>query len=155
MNLPDFKQPEEYRQLRVITILAFVLAAAMLLPYGAITQSALPAIGIAPMFFSAAMGILIFTGMLKSPWTKASMDGGLAVLLLIFMIPWCVAFHSVISRERRADNVTLPQHCVSPKGWLEQRRRRADARHLWNFHDDSQLVCSRPIPPDEFVLIVC
>ena len=64
MNLSDFKQrsQEDYRQLRVVTILAFLLAVCLLLPHGMVAERPFPAIGIAPMFFSAAMGVLIFTG---------------------------------------------------------------------------------------------
>jgi len=107
MNLPDLKQrpEEEYRQLRVITILAFLLATALLLPHGVIAERPLPAMGIAPMFFSAAMGVLVFTGMLRLPRTKASMDLILAVVLLIFMVPRCVVSHRITLCGRRTDHV--------------------------------------------------
>lgn len=94
MNLPDFAQrpEEEYRQLRAITILAFLIAVATLLPHGAITERPLPAIGIAPMFFSATTGALIFAGMLKVPRTKAGIDLVLAVVLFVILVPRYACF---------------------------------------------------------------
>lgn len=93
MDRPDFKQRpgEDYRQLRVITVLASLLGMCLLLPHGIVSERALPAIGIAPMFCSAVSGILTFTGMLKSPRTKAWMDLILAASLFSIMIPGCVA----------------------------------------------------------------
>jgi hypothetical protein len=109
MDRPDFKQRpgEDYRQLRMITILAFLLAVALLLPHGIIAETALPAIGIAPMFFSAAMGGLSFTGVLRSPKTKASMDLMLAAFIFSIMVPRCVFFSFLVVRERRTDCVSF------------------------------------------------
>jgi hypothetical protein len=100
MELPDFKQRpgQDYRQLRVITVLASLLGIALLLPHGVVAERALPAIGVAPMFISAMSGILILTGLLKSPGTKASMDLSLAAFLFSIMVPRCVTSDSGLRR---------------------------------------------------------
>ena len=96
MELPDFKQRPgvEYRQLRVITVLASLIGMALLLPHGVLAERALPAIGIAPLSLSAASGILILTGLLDLPGTKATMDLTLAAFLFSIMVPRCVALIS-------------------------------------------------------------
>jgi hypothetical protein len=96
MELPDFKQRPgvEYRQLRVITVLASLIGMALLLPHGVLAERALPAIGIAPLSLSAASGILILTGLLNLPGTKATMDLTLAAFLFSIMVPRCVALIS-------------------------------------------------------------
>jgi hypothetical protein len=102
MNNPDFKQRpvEDYRQLRMITILAFLLGLPLILSHGIVTTRTLPALGIAPMFFSATMGALILTGRLKSPRIKAPMDLMMVASLFCFMVPRYVALSSLDLRER-------------------------------------------------------
>lgn len=109
MNLSDFKQrsQEDYRQLRVVTILAFLLAVCLLLPHGMVAERPFPAIGIAPMFFSAAMGVLIFTGMLRSPKKKAVADLTIAALLFAIMVPRCVTSVSWTHENEQLTNCYL------------------------------------------------
>jgi hypothetical protein len=93
MEHVDFKQRpgEEYRQLRMVTILASLLGISILFAFGLNTDEVLPTIGITPMFFSATMGVLTLTGMLRSPRIVAPIDLMMAALLFCFMVPRCVA----------------------------------------------------------------
>jgi hypothetical protein len=76
---------ECYRQLRTITILVFPLACSLLLPCGLDAYEPLPAIGIAPMSFSAILGALAFRGI--SPGTKSLLDLFVATLLISVLVP--------------------------------------------------------------------
>ena len=51
--MQNIQNREPHRQLRIVTLLAFIPGFALLLPYGIITAKPLPAVGIAPLFFSA------------------------------------------------------------------------------------------------------
>jgi len=76
---------ECYRQLRTITIVVFPLAFSLLLPCGLDAYEPLPAIGIAPMCFSAVLGALAFRGI--HPGTKSLLDLFVAILLISVLVP--------------------------------------------------------------------
>jgi hypothetical protein len=73
---------EEYRQLRAVTVLAFIPGFSLLLPAGIRSSHALPAMGIAPLAFSACQGVLILTGRLQLASKKALID--------LFLAFWCL-----------------------------------------------------------------
>lgn len=78
---------KEHRWLRVTTVLAFLPAFALLLPYGIISARPLPTVGIAVMFFSAAFSSLVLGGGIRSPGMRAWFDLLLAVSMMIILIP--------------------------------------------------------------------
>jgi hypothetical protein len=78
---------EEYRQLRAITILMFPLGFALILPYAIISSLPFPAVGLAPMFFSASLGSFMYTGMLQSPSKKATIDMILTIVYFVLLVP--------------------------------------------------------------------
>lgn len=78
---------EQHRQLRFVTFLAFIPGFSLLLPYGVITAKGLPAVGIAPLFFSAFSGALVLTSRIKTPGAKAWIDILLAAFFISVLIP--------------------------------------------------------------------
>ena len=78
---------EEHRWLRVVTVLAFLPAFALLLPYGIISARPLPTVGIAAMFFSAAFSTLVLGGGVRSPGVRACSDLLLTASIIVILIP--------------------------------------------------------------------
>jgi hypothetical protein len=114
MNTPDFKQRpvEDNRQLRMITILAFLLGVPLILSHGIVTTRTLPALGIAPMFFSATMGALILTGRLRSPRIIAPIDLMMVAFLFCFMVPRCVGFIARLNETVMVNDLCVTQFRV-------------------------------------------
>ena len=84
----------EHRWLRVTTVLAFLPAFALLLPYGLISFRPLPTVGIAAMFFSAAFSTLVLGGGVRSPGFRACCDLLLAASIVAILVPRYVrSFH--------------------------------------------------------------
>jgi hypothetical protein len=86
-SISPAKTREEHRWLRVTTVLAFLPAFALLLPYGIITARPLPTVGIAPMFFSTAFSTLVLGGGVRSPGMRACLDLLLATSILAVLVP--------------------------------------------------------------------
>jgi hypothetical protein len=78
---------KEHRWLRVTTVLAFLPAFALLLPFGIISARPLPTVGIAPMFFSAAFGTLVLGGGVRSVGQRACFDILLAASIIAILVP--------------------------------------------------------------------
>lgn len=78
---------KEYRWLRVTTVLAFLPAFALLLPYGIISARPLPTVRIAAMFLSAAFSILVLRDAVRSPGVRACYDLFIAVSIIAILIP--------------------------------------------------------------------
>ena len=78
---------KEHRWLRVTTILAFLPAFALLLPYGSISARPLPTVGIAAIFFSAAFSTLVLGGGVRSPGLRACCDLLLAASIIAILVP--------------------------------------------------------------------
>ena len=89
----------EHRWLRVTTVLAFLPAFALLLPYGLISFRPLPTVGIAAMFFSAAFSTLVLGRGVRSPGTRACCDMLLAAVIIAILIPRC-AHHRILDDAR-------------------------------------------------------
>lgn len=89
MQRPDIalRSGEEFRQLRAITILMLPLGIGLIVPYAVITGLAFPAVGIAPMFFSAVLGSLMYTSVLQSRSKKAIIDVTLTVVYFSLLLP--------------------------------------------------------------------
>jgi hypothetical protein len=88
MQHPDnYLRPDEsYRQLRAITILTFPLGLGLLVPYCFIGGLTFPIMALTPMFFSMALGSLMYTNVLRSP-KKAIIDITLTVVYLAVLMP--------------------------------------------------------------------
>jgi hypothetical protein len=95
----------EYRQLRAVTVLAFIPGFSLLLPAGIRSSHALPATGIVPLAFSACQGILILTGRLQLASKKALIDLVLALFFFAVLVPRCVA--NMYARRRLNDETDL------------------------------------------------
>lgn len=85
--MQNVQNMEPHRQLRIVTLLAFIPGFALLLPYGIITAKPLPAVGIAPLFFSACSGALALTSSLRTPGAKAWIDILMAGFFIAVLIP--------------------------------------------------------------------
>lgn len=86
---PSPQTKEKHYHLRLATILSFLLASTLLLPYGIKSGRALPTIGLAPMFLSTATGIAAMGGELRSPKISACIDLFLATFLFAILMPRC------------------------------------------------------------------
>jgi uncharacterized membrane protein YhaH (DUF805 family) len=94
------------RTLRIITIVAFVPALALLIPSGVVTARPLPAIGLVPMAMSLVISMAAL-GSKKSPSKMRPMaDSIVAVSLMIVMVFRSV--HPLSWRKKRKDGVLLP-----------------------------------------------
>jgi hypothetical protein len=89
MQHPDnsLRPGESYRQLRAITILTFPLGLGLLVPLAIIGGLTFPIIALVPMFFSMALGSLMYTNVLRSPNKKAMIDITLTVVYLVVLMP--------------------------------------------------------------------
>lgn len=100
---------ELHRHLRILTLLAFIPGFSLLLPYGIVTAKPLPAVGIAPLFFSASSGALVLTGRLRTPGAKAWIDVLLAAFFISVLIPRFVVVMGLCVRITRL----MPWFCHS------------------------------------------
>lgn len=73
--------------LRLLTIIAWVPAFALLLPHGIITETLCPVLGIIPMTFSALTGLVHLVGKAKYRAGNIVMDLFCACFLLSILIP--------------------------------------------------------------------
>jgi hypothetical protein len=115
-NMQDsFSNNEEYRQLRAVTVLAFIPGFSLLLPAGVSSSHALPATGIAPLAFSACQGVLILTGRLQLASKKALIDLLLALFFFAILVPRCVVIlYPTTTFDRQTDRLVFL--CLS---WVE------------------------------------
>lgn len=81
---------DPHRQLRLISIFAFIPAVAFLLPCGLISSRELPAIGLAPMFCSSSFQLITFGSRPRALKMTVFMNALLAAFLLGMLIPRCV-----------------------------------------------------------------
>jgi hypothetical protein len=81
------QQADQYRALRIVAICSFVPAVALLLPCGIISARPVPAIGIAPMFFSSAFNALTVNGKPRLPKTTLCIHLFLASFLISILVP--------------------------------------------------------------------
>jgi len=107
-SIAPAKTREEHRWLRVTTVLAFLPAFALLLPYGIITAKPLPTVGIAPMFFSAAFSTLVLGGGVRSPGMRACFDLLLATSILAVLLSQYVEDGSLSQWPFRDARLTIP-----------------------------------------------
>ena len=78
---------DAHYHLRLVAICAFVPALALLLPCGIISARPLPAIGIAPMFFSAGFQTMTIGGTSRMHKTTIFINLLIAVFLLSTLVP--------------------------------------------------------------------
>ena len=75
------------RALRLVTLFAWILAFALLLPEGVSTGSVLPVLGILPQTFSSATGLFHVCGWARSHTGNLLMDMFCALFLIGTLIP--------------------------------------------------------------------
>lgn len=78
---------DPHRQLRVMAICGFVPAFSLLLPCGIRTAKVLPALGIAPMFFSAAFQLATIGARPRFPKATVCINLFLAAFLFSVLLP--------------------------------------------------------------------
>ena len=85
---------QQERTLRFMTVWSWIPAMALLIPFGVITETLLPALGLVPLTISAVFGLAKIYGFIKDDYRvhavtiyAATMDGLIAVLLLGMTIP--------------------------------------------------------------------
>ena len=78
---------DPHRQLRLISIFAFIPAFALLLPCGLISNREWPVIGIAPMFCSSLFQLITIGSRPRLPKTTVFINISLATFLLGILIP--------------------------------------------------------------------
>jgi hypothetical protein len=81
------QQTDQHRALRIVAICTFIPAFALLLPCGIISARPVPAIGIAPMFFSSAFQVLTIGGKPRLPKTTFCIHLFLASFLISVLVP--------------------------------------------------------------------
>lgn len=94
---PPLQVGDPYRQLRVMAICGFVPALSLLLPCGILTAKVLPALGIAPMFFSAAFQLATIGARPRFPKATVCINLFLATFLFSVLLPRfvkCPSFHA-------------------------------------------------------------
>jgi hypothetical protein len=89
MNRPTSSPPaiDPHRQLRIISIFAFIPALSLLLPCGMISHAAWPAVGIAPMFFSSLFQAITIGSKPRMLKTTVLINTLLAAFLLAILVP--------------------------------------------------------------------
>jgi hypothetical protein len=133
------KASDPYRGLRIIAMFDFIAALALLLPCGILTNKPLPALGIAPMFFSAASQLVVIGARPQMPISTVFINLLLAVFLFSILIPRSVRRASVNVAQNADILLQFDLHSRAPPQTLE-RQRLLHARHLWNHAYDDQLV---------------
>ena len=133
------------RTLRVLTVLAWIPAMALLIPFGVMTHTIVPALGLIPMTFSAVLGLAKLYDYIRTDFHiltitiyTFTMDAIITLLLLGFTIPGYVhmaipelgtfASMPLLSNtyalplphanrcECRTDAAQLPSHLLRPSG---------------------------------------
>ena len=85
---------QQERTLRLMTVLAWIPAMALLIPFGVVTKTLVPALGLVPMTFSAAFGLAKLLGYIEADYHlyavtiyAFTIDGLITVLSLGTAIP--------------------------------------------------------------------
>ena len=78
---------DPHRQLRLISIFAFIPALALILPCGLISHMPFPAVGLVPMFCSSLFQIITIGSRLRALKMTVFMNVLLAAFLLGMLIP--------------------------------------------------------------------
>ncbi|CAD0106325.1 unnamed protein product [Aureobasidium uvarum] len=78
------------RILRNTTIITFLLALALLIPYSIVSYSCVLAVGLVPAFFSAVLGLASLNASIRQSWMFLYMDLFLAVFLFSILVPFWV-----------------------------------------------------------------
>ena len=78
------------RVLRTTTIVTFLLAFALLIPYGVTTAAVLPALGLVPAFISAILSPLALNTSPRWTWFILCMDTFVAVFLFSILMPFFI-----------------------------------------------------------------
>ena len=94
------------RTLRIITIVAFIPALALLTPSGVVTARPLPAIGLVPMAMSLVVSMAALGSKKSSSRMRPMADSIVAVSLMIVMVFRSV--HSLSRIKERNDGILLP-----------------------------------------------
>lgn len=98
------------RALRIITILTFEPALALLIPHGIVSHQICPALGLVPMFLSACLGLIHVFRTVKARSVDSFIDAFLAAFLLSIMIPAFV----VVAESRRLSKGLLGAYGTMP-----------------------------------------
>lgn len=109
LSQPPPQSKQKHGRLRVVTVLSFLLAFALLLPYAIHTARPLPAVGLAPMSASAVAPIAIHRHKLQSLKTIACVDLLLAISLFAVLMPRYAAsgFLVLLFARQAADTYAL------------------------------------------------
>jgi hypothetical protein len=91
------------RTLRIVTIVAFVPALALLIPSGVVTAKPLPAIGLVPMAMSLVVSMAALGSKKSLTRMRPMADTIVATSLMIVMV-----FRSVHSLSRKDEEILLP-----------------------------------------------
>lgn len=76
--------------LRTTTFIAFFPALTLLIPYGIVSSTEIPALGLIPAFFSAIFGLFSLTAKPRGGHLVLYIDIFLAVFLISILIPFWV-----------------------------------------------------------------
>jgi hypothetical protein len=139
------KAGDPYRGLRIVAMFGFIAALALLLPCGILTSRTLPALGIAPMFFSAASQIVTIGSRPQMPIATVFINLLLAAFLFSVLLPRSVRRASVNVAQNADIPLQLDFHSRAPSQTLG-RQRLHHARHLWNHAHDDKLVSLNILP---------
>ena len=130
------------RTLRIITIVAFVPALALLIPSGVVTARPLPAIGLVPMAMSLVVSMAALGSKKSSSRMRPMADSIVAVSLMIVMVFRSV--HSLPRRKERKDGILLPARetdlCFYYSSWITL------AENYW-LSAGSAMLCAYGIVP--------
>ncbi|KAG9947002.1 hypothetical protein KCU85_g6131, partial [Aureobasidium melanogenum] len=78
------------RILRTTTLISFFPALGLLIPYGIVSNTVFPALGLVPAFFSAILGLLSLMGNFRWSQLALYMDMFLAISILSILLPFWV-----------------------------------------------------------------
>ncbi|CAD0081977.1 unnamed protein product [Aureobasidium vineae] len=82
------------RILRNTTIITFLLALALLIPYSLVSYYCVLAIGLVPAFFSAVLSLVSLNASFRQRWMFVYIDAFLAVFLFSILVPfWVLTAH--------------------------------------------------------------
>lgn len=109
---PSERQKTDYPALRIITMLTWIPAFALSLPYGIDTGTVVPALGIMPMSFSALMGMVHLTGWARSRVGNLLME----IFCSCFLLGVLIAFWVVLSHKmwKRPSLLMLGSYATVP-----------------------------------------